>query len=74
MKAKEFVQQKYPNAKCTKHTSGIKYVNQKTWFLIINGEKGKRLSEGTSESNAWKNAKLDIIESENDDKANKEIK
>jgi len=64
MTSREFVESKYPKAKCTKHTSGIKGFNQKVWFLITDGEKGERLSEGTSESNAWKNAKLDIIENE----------
>lgn len=56
MTAKEFVLQKYPRAFCTKYSINL-------WAIWENESSGenKEIGIGTSESNAWVNAKKNII-------------
>jgi hypothetical protein len=64
MTAKEFVKQKYPNARAERYTSGRIKLLQSHYYLIWTDYQSKnpsRLSEGTTESNAWVNAKKRIL-------------
>lgn len=62
MTAKEFVLSKYPKARAEKHIEGIVKGMQKPYWLIRPERCKMYLASGTSESNAWVNAKKDIIE------------
>ena len=61
MKAKDFVLQHYPTAKAERHLSGRIKGFRKPYYLIRIAGDVNYLSEGTSESNAWVNAKKWIM-------------
>jgi hypothetical protein len=63
MTAKEFVKEKFPNARVEKHVKG-RIVGEPYW-LIRDGRATMYMAIGTSESNAWVNAKNKIIEKQN---------
>lgn len=65
MTAKEFVKEKMPNAKAERHVSGRVKGMQSVYWLIRDGRDSMWFAEGTSESNAWVNAKKRIIERDN---------
>jgi hypothetical protein len=62
MTAKEFVREKFPNARVEKHTQGMIKGMQETYYLIRNGRQTMYMASGKTESNAWVNAKKLIIE------------
>jgi hypothetical protein len=61
MTVKEFVKSKMPNAKVEKQKTN----GGKAYFLIRDGKSTGYMSSGDTESQAWKQAKERIIESEN---------
>jgi hypothetical protein len=63
MTAKEFVKEKFPNARVEKQVKGR--VAGEPYWLIRDGRATMYMAIGTSESNAWVNAKNKIIEREN---------
>lgn len=64
MKAKEFVQLRYPNAKCEKQVSGRIKGMQEIYYLIRDGINKMYMASGKTESKAWKEAKQIIEEYE----------
>jgi hypothetical protein len=62
MTAKQFVRSKYPTARCEKHMQGKIKAIQKPYYLIRVAGNTMYMAEGTSESNAWVNAKKYILE------------
>jgi hypothetical protein len=62
MTAKEFVKEILPKAKAERHVEGRIKGLQKPYWLIRNGRETMYISSGTSESNAWVNAKKFLIE------------
>lgn len=60
MTAKEFIKEKYPNAKAEKQIRGRIKGMQEAYYLIRDGINTMYLASGTSESNAWVNAKKAI--------------
>ena len=64
MKAKDFVLQKYPTARSERVVSGRVKGFKKVYYLIRERGEQMYLAQGTSESNAWVNAKNDILEEE----------
>jgi hypothetical protein len=66
MTAKEFVKERYPKAQVKKYEwgSGLEKRLRQVYYLCWSEHRGIRLSEGTSESNAWTNAKKDILQDE----------
>jgi hypothetical protein len=65
MTAKEFVMQKMPTAKVEKHkTRGGKNFSY-TYYLIRELGSIDSFASGRTESNAWVNAKKNILEQEN---------
>ncbi len=57
MTAKEFVQEKCPTAMAERHVSGRIKGFQKIYWLIRERGDSMYMAQGTSESNAWVNAK-----------------
>ena len=64
MTAKEFVKEKYPNAKAEKQIRGRIKGMQEVYYLIHDGRNTMYMASGTSESNAWVNAKKFILKDE----------
>jgi hypothetical protein len=66
MKAEDFVRQKYPKAKVERYEWGANLVKslREVYYLCWSEPHGTRLSEGKSASNAWSNAKKNILENE----------
>ena len=62
MTAKEFVKEKYPNARAEKQIRGKIKGMQEVYYLIRDGRNTMYMASGTSESNAWVNAKKSIME------------
>ena len=56
MTSKEFVKEKYPRAKAERHVTN----GGRPYWLVRDGREDMYMSEGTSESNAWVNAKTNI--------------
>lgn len=63
MTAKEFVRGEYPKARAEKHSTK----GNKKYFLIRVGNNTMYLSEGNTESAAWKNAKEIILGNKSED-------
>ena len=61
MTAQEFVKERYPRAR-VEHYNYNDPLDKKGYWLCWSNYKGERLSEGNSASNAWVNAKKNIIE------------
>ena len=66
MTSEEFVKKRYPKARVRHfHTNDV--FDKKGYWLCWADSSGKlRLSEGTSENNAWANAKKRIKDDESD--------
>jgi len=64
MTAKEFVKEKYPNARAERQVRGMIKGMQEVYYLIRDGRNTMYMASGKSESNAWVNAKKDILERE----------
>ena len=64
MTAKEFVKERYPNARAERHVRGMIKGVQDVYYLIRDGRNTMYMASGKSESNAWVNAKKDILERE----------
>ena len=64
MTSEEFVKQKYPHSYTEQYNSKNVFDKKGHWLCWSSRlqESKRRLSEGTSKSNAWKNAKLSILE------------
>jgi hypothetical protein len=62
MTAKEFVQERFPNARAERQVSGRIKGFQQVYWLIRNGRDTMYMASGKSESNAWVNAKASISE------------
>lgn len=62
MTSKEFVKERYPNARAERQVQGKVKGLQKPYWLIRDGRATMYIASGTSESNAWVNAKLKIQE------------
>jgi len=62
MTAKEFVLQKHPTARAERRVSGRIKGLQEVYWLIREHGKTMYMAEGKSESNAWVNAKKQILE------------
>jgi len=70
MTAKEFVKSRIPTARAESHLSGrIKGMQTKYWLIRKVGET-MYIASGTSESNAWVNAKKLLLEIEAEKKGN----
>lgn len=65
MTAKQFVRNMYPTARAEKQTTGKTKGFTRTYWLIRMAGATMYFSEGTSESNAWVNAKKRIIDNDN---------
>jgi hypothetical protein len=57
MTAKEYVKTHYPKARAERQVEGRVIGMQKTYWLIRDGRQTMYMAVGTSESNAWVNAK-----------------
>lgn len=64
MTAKEFVQSKMPNARSERHVMGRIKGMQEVYWLIRVGSQTMYFASGKSESNAWVNAKNNILQTE----------
>lgn len=64
MTAKEFVKERYPNARAERHLSGRIKGMQEVYYLIRDGRNTMYMANGKTESNAWVNAKKNILERE----------
>jgi len=64
MTAKEFVKEKFPNARAERHVEGRIKGLQKPYWLIRDGRNTMYMASGKTESNAWVNAKKMIIQKE----------
>jgi hypothetical protein len=64
MTAKEFVKDRFPNAKAEKHIEGMIMGLIKPYYLIRGGRSYMYLSSGKTASNAWVKAKEHIINQE----------
>lgn len=64
MKAKDFVKERYPNASAEKHIKGMIKGLQEVYYLIRDGRQTMYMAIGKSESNAWVNAKKNILKRE----------
>lgn len=62
MTAKEFVKEKYPNARVEKQIRGRIKGMQEIYYLIRDGRNTMYMASGKSKSNAWVNAKKLIME------------
>lgn len=65
MTAKAFVKNHYPNARAVRYKTNNVFDKKGYWlcWTTLKREQSLKLSEGTSESNAWVNAKKNIVES-----------
>ena len=64
MTAKEFVKERYPNARAERQVRGVIKGMQEVYYLIRDGRNTMYMASGKSESNAWVNAKKYILERE----------
>ena len=64
MTAKEFVKERYPNARAERQVKGMIKGMQEVYYLIRDGRNTMYMASGKSESNAWVNAKKYILERE----------
>lgn len=64
MTAKEFVKERYPNARAERQVRGMIKGMQEVYYLIRDGRNTMYMASGKSESNAWVNAKKYILERE----------
>ena len=64
MTAKEFVKERYPNARAERQLRGMIKGMQEVYYLIRDGRNTMYMASGKSESNAWVNAKKYILERE----------
>jgi hypothetical protein len=64
MTAKEFVKERFPNARAERHLRGMIKGMQEVYYLIRDGRNTMYMASGKTESNAWVNAKKAIIERE----------
>ncbi len=64
MTAKEFVKERYPNARAERQVRGMIKGMQEVYYLIRDGRNTMYMASGKSESNAWVNAKKNILERE----------
>lgn len=64
MTAKEFVKERYPNARAERQVRGMIKGMQEVYYLIRDGRNTMYMASGKSESNAWVNAKKDILKRE----------
>ena len=64
MTAKEFVKERYPNARVERQVRGMIKGMQEVYYLIRDGRNTMYMASGKSESNAWVNAKKNILERE----------
>ena len=64
MTAKEFVKERYPNARDERQVRGMIKGMQEVYYLIRDGRNTMYMASGKSESNAWVNAKKYILERE----------
>ena len=62
MTAKEFVKERYPNARAERQVRGMIKGMQEVYDLIRDGRNTMYMASGKSESNAWVNAKKYILE------------
>ena len=65
MTAKEFVLEKMPKARAERQVRGMIKGLQEIYWLIREGRNTMYFASGKTESNAWVNAKKNIIELEN---------
>jgi hypothetical protein len=65
MTAKEFVLEKMPRARAERQVRGMIKGLQEVYWLIREGRNTMYFASGKTESNAWVNAKKNIIELEN---------
>jgi len=63
MTAKEFVKSRLPNARAERHVSGQIKGLQNVYYLIRVIGQSMYVAEGKTESNAWANAKKNILQS-----------
>lgn len=61
MTAKEFVKKEHPNVRAERHVKGMIKGMQEVYWLIRPDRNVMYIAEGKSESNAWVNAKNNII-------------
>lgn len=61
MTAKEFVKERFPNARAEKQVQGMIKGMQETYYLIRDGKNTMYMARGKSESNTWVNAKKNIL-------------
>ena len=64
MTAKEFVKERYPNARAERQVRGMIKGMQEVYYLIRDGRNTMYMASGKTESNAWVNAKKNILERE----------
>jgi hypothetical protein len=64
MTAKEFVKERYPNARAERQVRDMIKGMQEVYYLIRDGRNTMYMASGKSESNAWVNAKKDILKRE----------
>lgn len=64
MTAKEYVQEKYPSARVERQVSGMIKGLSTVYYLIRERGKTMYMAQGKSESNAWVNAKKQILKSQ----------
>ena len=64
MTAKEFVKQRYPNARAERHLRGQVAGLKEVYWLIRDGRNTMYMESGKTESKAWVNTKKLIIKSE----------
>ena len=64
MTAKEFVKERYPNARAERQVKGMIKGMQEVYYLNRDGRNTMYMASGKSESNAWVNAKKYILERE----------
>ena len=64
MTAKEFVKERYPNARAERQVRGMIKGMLEVYYLIRDGRNTMYIASGKSESNAWVNAKKNILERE----------
>lgn len=68
MTAKEFVKERFPDARAEKQVSGRIKGLQEIYYLIRNGRQTMYMASGKTESNAWVNAKKKILSNDRDQK------
>ena len=62
MTSKQFVREVFPKARVERHVRGRIKGMQEVYYLIRNGTETMYIASGTSESNAWVNAKKSNVD------------